>query len=95
MTTLTAMAKKLAEYDPSLINGSVLDRDTLNRLLLELTSIPLTTRQELPGLEPGRADIITAGLVVVLSILDFFESDSLRVSDAGLLEGLLLDEATT
>jgi hypothetical protein len=34
-----------------------------------------------------------AGLGVVLSILDFFEPDTLRVSDAGLLEGLLLDES--
>ena len=95
MTTLTALAKKLAEYDPSRINGSVLDRDTLDRLLFELTSIPLTTRRGLPGLEPGRADIIIAGLVVVWSILDFFDTDTLRVSDAGLLEGLLLDEAAT
>ncbi len=95
VTTLSALAKKLAEYDPSRINGSVLDRDTLNRLLFELTSISLTTRQTLPGLEPGRADIITAGLLAVLSILEFFEADTLRVSDAGLLEGLLLDETAT
>ncbi|HSO71966.1 MAG TPA: hypothetical protein VLR91_04885 [Thermodesulfobacteriota bacterium] len=95
VTTLTAMAKKLAKYDPVRINGSVLDRYTLNRLLFELTSIPLTTRRELPGLEAARADIITAGLVVVLSILDFFEADTLLVSDAGLLEGLLLDPAAT
>jgi exopolyphosphatase/guanosine-5'-triphosphate,3'-diphosphate pyrophosphatase len=95
VTTLTAMDKKLTEYDSSRINGSVLDRDTLNRLLFELASIPLATRQALPGLEPERADIITAGLVAVLSILDFFEADTLRVSDAGLLEGLLLDETAT
>ena len=95
VTTLTALVKKLAEYDPSRINGSVLDRSTLDRVLFELTSIPLKTRQELPGLEPGRADIITAGLVVVLSILDFFDTDTLQVSDAGLLEGLLLDESAT
>ncbi len=95
VTTLTAMAKKLAEYDPSRINGSVLDRDTLSRLLFELTSFPLAARRELPGLEPDRADIITAGLVVVRSILDFFDTDTLRVSDAGLLEGLLLDESAT
>jgi exopolyphosphatase/guanosine-5'-triphosphate,3'-diphosphate pyrophosphatase len=95
VTTLTAMDKKLTEYDSSRINGSVLDRDTLNRLLFELTAIPLATRQALPGLEPGRADIITAGLVAVLSILDFFEVDTLRVCDAGLLEGLLLDETAT
>jgi exopolyphosphatase / guanosine-5'-triphosphate,3'-diphosphate pyrophosphatase len=95
VTTLTAMAQKLTEYDPSRINGSVLDQNTLDRLLFELTSNPLTTRQKLPGLEPDRADIITAGLVVVLSILDFFDAEMLRVSDAGLLEGLLLDEAAT
>jgi exopolyphosphatase/guanosine-5'-triphosphate,3'-diphosphate pyrophosphatase len=95
VTTLTAMAKKLAEYDPSRINGSVLDRDTLSRLLFELASISLAARRELPGLEPDRADIITAGLVVVQSILDFFNTNTLRVSDAGLLEGLLLDESAT
>ena len=95
VTTLTALAHKMAEYDPDRINGSVLDRDTLDRLLFDLISIPLTTRQQLPGLEPGRADIITAGLVIVLSILDFFLADTLRISDAGLLEGLLLDESAT
>jgi exopolyphosphatase / guanosine-5'-triphosphate,3'-diphosphate pyrophosphatase len=92
VTTLSAMAQKMTEYNPSRINGSVLDRGTLDRLLFELTSIPLAARRNLPGLEPGRADIIAAGLMVVQSILDFFEVDTLRVSDAGLLEGLLLDE---
>jgi exopolyphosphatase / guanosine-5'-triphosphate,3'-diphosphate pyrophosphatase len=92
VTTLSAMAQKMTEYDPSRINGSVLDRGTLDRLLYELTSIPLAARRKLPGLEPGRADIIVAGLMVVQSILDFFDTDPLRISDAGLLEGLLLDE---
>jgi exopolyphosphatase / guanosine-5'-triphosphate,3'-diphosphate pyrophosphatase len=93
VTTLAAMSLKMSEYDPSRINGSTLDRDTLDRLLFKLASIPLAARRELPGLEPGRADIITAGLVAVRSVLDFFEVDLLRVSDAGLLEGLLLDRA--
>jgi exopolyphosphatase / guanosine-5'-triphosphate,3'-diphosphate pyrophosphatase len=92
VTTLSAMAQKMTAYDPSRINGSMLDRGTLDRLSFELTSIPLAARRRLPGLEPGRADIIAAGLMVVQTILDFFEADMLRVSDAGLLEGLLLDE---
>lgn len=92
VTTLSAMAQKMTEYDPARINGSVLDRGTLDRLLWELTSIPLAARRKLPGLESGRADIIAAGLMAVQSILDFFDADTLRVSDAGLLEGLLLDE---
>jgi exopolyphosphatase/guanosine-5'-triphosphate,3'-diphosphate pyrophosphatase len=93
VTTLAAMGQGLTSYDPDRINGSVLDRGVLNRLLSHLGSLPLQRRQGLPGLEPGRADIILAGLVVVLTVMLFFKVEELRVSDAGLLEGLLLQDA--
>lgn len=91
VTTLAAMTQGLTSYDPDQINGSVLDRDDLSRLLSTLGSLPLENRRRLPGLEPGRADIIVAGLVVVLTVMLFFKVDTLLVSDAGLLEGLLLE----
>lgn len=91
VTTLAAMGQGLTSYDPDRINRSVLDRDDLNRLLSTLGSLPLENRRRLPGLEPGRADIIVAGLVVVLTVMLFFKVEELRVSDAGLLEGLVLD----
>jgi exopolyphosphatase/guanosine-5'-triphosphate,3'-diphosphate pyrophosphatase len=93
VTTLAAMGQGLTSYDPDRINGSVLDRGALNRLISHLASLPLQRRQRLPGLEPGRADIIVAGLVVVLTVMLFFKVEELRVSDAGLLEGLLLQDA--
>jgi exopolyphosphatase/guanosine-5'-triphosphate,3'-diphosphate pyrophosphatase len=91
VTTLAAMVQGLPSYDPDRINGSVLDRATLNRLLSHMGSLPLERRKGLPGLEPGRADIILAGLVVVLTVMLFFQVEELLVSDAGLLEGLLLE----
>jgi len=56
--------------------------------------LPLAQRAQLPGLEPGRADIIVSGLLLVLEILDFFSKADLQVSDAGLLEGLLLEKGS-
>ncbi|MBI5582948.1 MAG: Ppx/GppA family phosphatase [Deltaproteobacteria bacterium] len=91
VTTLAAMVQGLTDYDPDRINGSVLDRDTLDRLLSTMGSLPLERRSRLPGLEPGRSDIIVAGLAVVLTVMLFFKVAELWVSDAGLLEGLLLE----
>jgi exopolyphosphatase/pppGpp-phosphohydrolase len=43
-------------------------------------------------LEPGRADIICAGILLVLEIMDHFSQKTLLVSDAGLLEGMILND---
>jgi len=90
VTTLAAMVKKISDYDPDLINGTVLFRNRLKQLSAEILSLPLPQRQKLPGLEPGRADIIGAGILLVLEIMAYFSQDTLLVSDAGLLEGLIL-----
>lgn len=89
VTTLAAMDQKLSDYDPDRITGTNLSRHRLGPLAGEILSIPFARRAKLPGLEPGRADIIGAGILLVLEIMDHFSQDSLLVSDAGLLEGLI------
>jgi exopolyphosphatase/guanosine-5'-triphosphate,3'-diphosphate pyrophosphatase len=90
VTTLAAMVKGITDYEPDLINGTILLKDRLNQLAEDILSRPFDQRKHLPGLEPGRADIIGAGLLVVLEIMEYFSKDRLLVSDAGLLEGLIL-----
>jgi len=90
VTTLAAMVKGLSDYDPDQINGTVLFREQLNQLSGEILSLSLDRRVKLAGLEAGRADIIGAGILLVLEIMDHFSRDTLLVSDAGLLEGLIL-----
>ncbi len=46
---------------------------------------------QVPGLEPGREDLIIAGSAIVLQIMDRFGFDHMIVSDGGLLEGILID----
>jgi exopolyphosphatase/guanosine-5'-triphosphate,3'-diphosphate pyrophosphatase len=91
VTTLAAMISRLDEYEPGRINGVVLFRAPLEGLLQTLLSLPCKERAGLTGLEPGRADIIPAGLLLVLEMMTFFNQESLLVSDAGLLEGLILE----
>jgi exopolyphosphatase/guanosine-5'-triphosphate,3'-diphosphate pyrophosphatase len=95
VTTLASMWYELAEYDPARINGTVLERTWLADLCARLAEMKLTERRKLTGLEPGREDIILAGGLVTLEIMDIFDFSRFTVSDAGLLEGLFLDLCRT
>jgi len=91
VTTLAAIHGNLLDYDPNQINRTVLDKTYLWGLSKQILTLPLAKRSRLIGLEPGRADIINAGILLVLEIMDNFSQKILLVSDAGLLEGIILD----
>jgi exopolyphosphatase/guanosine-5'-triphosphate,3'-diphosphate pyrophosphatase len=91
VTTLASMCLRLDEYDPDRINGTVLARAWLVELCDGLAEMSITERSKLPGLEPGREDIILAGALVTLALMDTFGFSECTVSDAGLLEGLFLE----
>jgi exopolyphosphatase / guanosine-5'-triphosphate,3'-diphosphate pyrophosphatase len=92
VTTLAAISENLKEYDPAVINGIRLSRDRLEQLAETLLSLNLEDRRHLTGLEKGRADLICAGILVILEIMDHFSQDCLWVSDSGLLEGIILSK---
>lgn len=90
ITTLSALKMGLEQYDRDLVHGSELTLSEIRRILDELISVPLEKRERLPGLEPGRADIIIAGTLVLIFIMEKLELNSVRVSDDGILVGLLV-----
>jgi exopolyphosphatase/guanosine-5'-triphosphate,3'-diphosphate pyrophosphatase len=90
-TTLAAMYLELQHYDPERINGVVLERPWLADLCNRLAGTPVTARRGIVGLEPGREDIILAGGLVTLELMETFRFSRVTVSDAGLLEGLFLE----
>ena len=91
MTTLAAIDQGLTVYDPEKITGHRISRSTLEKIYFHLRSIPVEERREVPGLEKGREDLIIAGAVVALNLLEVFGLKTLMVVDSGLLEGILLD----
>ncbi|MBI5328240.1 MAG: Ppx/GppA family phosphatase [Deltaproteobacteria bacterium] len=89
ITTLAAIDQGLEKYDPEKINNYVIRYETVKRIYRHLASIPLQKREEILSLEKGREDIIIPGAAIVLKTMEGFGFDSMTVSDAGLLEGIL------
>lgn len=90
-TTLAAIDLNLVTYDREKVQGHRLSLARVRELLNRLARLPLRERQRIPGLEPGRTDIIVAGAAVVSVSMEQLGYGEMRVSDSGLREGILLD----
>lgn len=92
ITTLAAMAQRLAQYDPRRIDGFVMAAPQLGEIAAELARLPVADRQKLSGLNPARADVILAGALVLQVFLEVYGFAQLLVSDRGLRYGVLVEE---
>ncbi|MGC8490673.1 MAG: hypothetical protein ACP5SH_02935 [Syntrophobacteraceae bacterium] len=91
VTTLAAMRLEMTRYLPYRVNGLVLPLEWIDATIRSFASMELCERRKVAGLEAGREDIILAGAVIVSQILSSFGCDRFTVSDAGLLEGIVID----
>jgi exopolyphosphatase/guanosine-5'-triphosphate,3'-diphosphate pyrophosphatase len=86
-----AAAAQRAEGEPSNgVQGYVLDAGALGRLVEELAARPAEKRGGVPGIKPGRADVILAAAVVLESVLEIGGFEGIEVTEAGLREGVFL-----
>jgi len=90
-TTLAALDLGLCAYDPARVQGHQLSLLAIERLTERLAALPIAERARMPGLEPGRADVIVPGGVVLGAALAGLGLLTAVVSDTGLREGVLLD----
>jgi len=73
------------------IHGTIVTVEEVEQLLGTLAPLSPEQRRETPGVRPERADIIVAGLAVVLELLEGVEAEGVTVSGFGLRDGLLLE----
>ncbi len=90
-TTLAVLDLGLPGYDPGRVQGHRLGATAIARLTVRLAALPLAERARTPGLEPGRADVIVPGAVLLAAALAGLDLPVATVSDSGLREGILLD----
>jgi exopolyphosphatase/guanosine-5'-triphosphate,3'-diphosphate pyrophosphatase len=88
MTTLAAVSLGLAPYDGARVHGHTMSHTDLRNLVQELAAMNLEQRRRVPGMEPARADVIVAGGMVALALLDRWEAPCVRISDRGVRWGL-------
>lgn len=67
----------------------------LRKVVRMLCSLPLEERRKVPGINPDRADIIIAGAAIIDTMMGELELDSIRISERGLRDGLLVEYLTT
>ena len=89
-TTLAAIQLEMDQYDYRRVNNFSVARGDVERIFAKLLPLTPKERLEVVGLEPGREDLIIAGTLVVLQTMRIFGFQALKVSDSGLLEGLIL-----
>lgn len=93
VTTLAAVALGMTNYDWRRINNFELTSIALQQMQQRFLPLTPSEREAMPGMEPGRGDLIVHGMEIVLGLLDLCGKERLRVSDFGLLEGVLLSMA--
>lgn len=91
VTTLAAVHEAVVPYAHERIHGMRLARPVVDLVADRLTSLPLDLRRAVPGLDPRRADVIVAGVVIVQAVMDWAGAASFVVSDGGVRVGLLAE----
>ena len=94
--TIASLAEMAAERGsgtrPRTIRNLELTRDDLDGIVADLVAAPTNKeRADLPGMDPGRADIILAGALILEQVMHELGQTALAVSDYALREGVLLD----
>lgn len=91
VTTLAAVHLDLYPYDVARINNLRMSHIEFAALRDRLLAMNHAERQAMRTIEPGRADLIVAGLAIIDAILSRWSYPELIVVDAGLLEGAWLE----
>lgn len=92
VTNLAAMKNKLREYNPDLIQGSIITLNELHNLIEEISLRTIEERKKIIGLEPKRSDVILAGALIIKCIMKNTCLDKFIVSDYGVRLGLMFDK---
>ena len=91
ITTVAAVALGLAEYDRDAIHHARLGVWLVREVDGILSSMTAMKRRELPAMPPGREDVILAGSTILLRVMEGFGFREVLVSEADILDGLVLD----
>jgi exopolyphosphatase/guanosine-5'-triphosphate,3'-diphosphate pyrophosphatase len=72
------------------VQGYLITPQVLGGLVGQLASLPSDERGAVPGIKPGRGDIILAAAVVLETVVEMGHFDGIEVTEAGLREGVFL-----
>ncbi|HEX5096714.1 MAG TPA: Ppx/GppA phosphatase family protein [Acidimicrobiia bacterium] len=91
LTNLAAVHHQLAEYDPEIVHGTVLDLAEIDRQIERYRTLDASERRTIVGLQPNRAEVILGGACIVRTILAKLGRGAVTVTDRGVRHGLFIE----
>ncbi|MDW8809526.1 Ppx/GppA phosphatase family protein [Streptomyces scabiei] len=88
VTTVSAIAQDLPAYDSVAIHHSRVSHDRVREITEWLLASTHAERQAVPSMHPGRVDVIAAGALVLLSIMERIGASEVVVSEHDILDGI-------
>ncbi|CAM5566511.1 Ppx/GppA phosphatase family protein [Streptomyces canus] len=88
VTTVSAIAQELPGYDSQAIHHSRVSHDRVREITEWLLRSTHAERAAVPSMHPGRVDVIAAGALVLLSIMDRIGAEEVVVSEHDILDGI-------
>ena len=89
-TTVVSIRDCMETYDSSRVHKARVSRQELLEVYERLAALPLSARKKVVGLDPKRAPVMVAGLLILLEVLDFAGIDAFTVSETDILHGITL-----
>lgn len=89
-TTVVSIRERMETYDSSRVHKALVSRQDLLEVYERLAALPLSERMQVVGLDPKRAPVMIAGLLILLEVLDFAGIDAFTVSETDILHGITL-----
>ena len=91
ITTLAAVSLKLASFEHNKIHRARISAETVRDIFPRIAFMSSAERSQYIPFEPERLDIIVPGTLILLKLMERFQSDEIIVSNYGLREGIILD----
>lgn len=88
VTTIAAVALGLTEYDSAAIHHSVISLEQVREITGQLLAATHAERAAIPVMHPGRVDVIGAGALVLLQIMERTGAREVVVSEHDILDGI-------
>lgn len=88
-TSVVSVDEAMEVYDSARVHKTVVSRETLSRVATMLAALPEEERKCVVGLEPKRAGVIVAGMLILECVLDVLGQDSFTVSESDILQGII------
>ena len=85
---LATAAQRVAGLPSMGVQGQTISAGVLDELIGTLAALPVSERRSVPGIKPGRADLILAGAIVIHTVLEAGGFDAVEATEAGLREGV-------